>query len=54
MCDDLTVTPIPHCPEQLVGEEVEKIRSEVEPRKKGRGGVYFLLPYSVLIGNKLN
>ena len=33
-CDGLTATPIP-CPSALLlGQELEKIRSEVEPRKK--------------------
>lgn len=56
-CDELTVAPISHSPES---DEVEKIGSEVELEKKGevRGGcfkirVYFLLPYSDLIGNKI-
>jgi len=61
MCDKLTTTTIPHSPALLKGKEVEKIRSKIKPRKKGRVKVrcftiwfYFPLPYSDLIGNKLN
>ena len=60
-CDELTPTPIPRPPAPLGGEEVEKIGSEVEPRKKGGVGesvfkiwFYFSLSCSDLIGNKLN
>ena len=47
-CDEPTVTPIPHPPVPLSGEEVEA-GSEVEPRKMGgvEGGVLrvdFLIP----------
>ena len=53
----------PHSPSPCTtqGEEVEKIRSEAEPRKKGRVGgrcfkiwFYFSLSYCDLIGDKLN
>ena len=50
-CDELTTTLIPHPPVLISGEEVEKIRSEVVPRKKGGVGgrcfkirFYFSLP----------
>jgi len=37
-CDELTTTPIPHFPSPCAaqGEEIEKIRSEVEPLPLGR------------------
>ena len=61
MCDELTLTPIPHHPVVLRGKEVEKIRSKAKPGEEGGVGgrcfeiwVYFSLPYSDLIGNKLN
>ena len=55
-------TPAPVLvPLRCWGEEVEKIRSGVEPQKKGGVGgrclkiqFYFSLSYSDLIGNKLN
>ena len=61
-CDELTQTPIPRPPAPLGGEEeVEKIGSEVEPRKKGGVGgrcfkiwFYFSLSCSDLTSNKLN
>jgi len=60
MCDELTAAPIPHCLAPL-GEDVEKIRRKLEPRKKGgvRGRCfkiwfYFSLSFSSVIGNNLN
>jgi len=35
-CDEQAKIPIPHAPAPLQGEEVDKIRSEVKPGKKGR------------------
>jgi len=59
--DELTVNPIPHSPALLRGEELQKMRNEVEPGKKGGVGercfkiwFYFSLSHSDLIGNKLN
>lgn len=56
---ELTTSPIPVTPALLVKGEVEKIRNEVEPGKKGgvegwcfKGWVHFLLPYSDFIGTK--
>jgi len=58
--DELTVTPNPHPPVLLGGEEVEK-QEWSWAREEGRGGrkvfkiwVYFSLSYSDLIGDKLN
>jgi len=53
--DELTTAPIPHPPAPLRGEEVEKIRSEAEPGKKGGVGgkvVLISLSRSDLIGTK--
>ena len=57
-CAELTITPIPHPPVPLRGEEVEA-GSEVELRKMGGvgGGVLrfdFFSHYSVLPSNKLD
>lgn len=48
-------------PWATMGEEMEKIEHEVDPRKKGGVGwkfyiicFYFSLPYFDLIGNRLN
>jgi len=60
MFDQMTVTPVPHPPAPLGGRR-ERSGSEVERRKKGGVGgrcfkiwFYFSLPYSDLIGDKLN
>jgi len=60
MCDELTVTPIPHLPAPLGGRR-ERNRIETEPRKQGGVGarhlkiwIYFSLSYSDLIGDELN
>jgi len=59
MCDELTTVPTPCPPVLLGGRRQRKIRSEVEPGKKGRVGgrcfkicFYFSLSYSDLIGEK--
>jgi len=58
-CDELSTTPIPFPLTQ--GEEVEKLGVKLSPgRREGWGEVvlrfslYFSLPYSDLIRNKLN
>lgn len=38
ICEELSTNPIPCLPAQLREEEVEKIRSEIEPEKKGAVG----------------
>jgi len=55
--DELTATPIPHA----LAPEIEKNGSKMKPGKNRGVGegvleiwVYFLLPFSILIGNKLN
>ena len=37
-CDELTAAPIPPPPCITRGEEVEKMRSKTDPRKKGEVG----------------
>ena len=61
MCDELTAIPIAVPLRHSRGEEVEKIRSKVEPGKKGGVGgrcfkiwFYFSLSCSDLTSNKLN
>jgi len=60
-CEELTAIPIPHSTKPLCGEKVENMGVKLSPGiRKGWGeGVlrfsfYFSLPYSDLIGNKLN
>lgn len=61
VCDELIPTPIPSPLTPLRGEEVEKMRSGVEPgRREGWGegvlrfGFTSHYPYFDLIGRKLN
>jgi len=60
MCDELTITLIPH-PPALLGGRRERNRNEAEPGKKGGVGgrcfkiwLYFSLSYSDVIGDELN
>lgn len=59
-CDKLTADPISH-PYAALREKIEKIRSKVEPSKKGRVGEGVLrfdfiyhYPTLILAGSKLN